>query len=226
MSKEILKKPVHLALLRPTQLEKMAAQGKISITPFGLDPKVEEVPLPVEQKEKSTHKFEIPKMPNLTKAAKKQVHLKLLHDKIPPIPEDKKPPCSSCKTAACCKVFVVNITELEYDSGVYGDAAIKIDPATFKQLRGRVLMLQLLTAPRPRKDDKPTYFLEGKMGEPCPFLTKDNKCGIYDMRPKTCRVYSCVGDPRITEEMRQGTVDLDPANILPIINNLNLRKNE
>lgn len=214
MGEGILKKPVHLALLKPTQLDKMASQGKISSTKFGLDPNVEQMPLPVEQKERAVPKLDIPKMPNLAKAAKKQVQLKIFHDRIPPIAEDKKPPCQSCKTSACCYAFVVNITELEYESGVYGDAAIKLDADTFKQLRGRGLVLPMLTAPRRQPGDKPLYFLEGKIGEPCPFLTKENRCGIYDIRPRTCRVYSCVEDPRITEGLRQGTEPMDPISIL------------
>lgn len=212
MSEDVLKKPVHLALLRPTQLEKMAMEQKIAASPFGVDPNVPAPPLPVEQKEKP-FKVALPKAPSYTKTAKKQIQLKVLHDNVPPIPEDKKPPCSTCKTAACCYVFVVNIDEIEYESGVYGDAAIKLTPEMFQQLRSRFALPQMMTAPR-QAGDKPAYYLEGKLGEPCPFLTDNKRCGIYDIRPRTCRMYTCVGDSRITEGMRQGTEPIDAVSVL------------
>lgn len=31
----------------------------------------------------------------------------------------------------------------------------------------------------------------------CPFLQKDNRCGIYEERPKSCRSYVCHEDPQI-----------------------------
>ena len=213
MSEDVLKKPVHLALLRPTQLEKMAAERKIAASPFGVDPNVATQPLPVEQKEKP-FKVTLPKSTNYAKQAKKQVQLKVLHDNVSPISADKQPPCDTCKTAACCRVFVVNIDEIEYESGLYGDAAVKITPEIFQQLRSRLLLAQMVTAPRQVSVDKPAYYLEGKMGEPCPFLLENNRCGIYEIRPRTCRVYTCVGDPRITEGMRQGTEPIDAMSVL------------
>lgn len=213
MSEDVLKKPVHVALLRPTQLDKLAAEHKIEATPFGIDPNVKSPPLPVEQKDKP-YRTSIPKAANYMKAAKKQIQLKVLHDSVPAIPEDKQPPCETCKTAACCYVFVVNITEVEYESGVYGDAAVKITPEIFDQLHSRFVLPQMVTAPRQISKDKPSYYLEGKIGEPCPFLTAEKKCGIYEYRPRTCRAYTCVGDPRITEGMRQGTESLEPGDVL------------
>lgn len=207
---DVLKKPVHLALLRPTELDKLAANKKIGQTPYGVNPKVDAQPLPVEPKPER-YKVPVPKIPTV-KAVKNQIKLKVLHDRVPPIPADKIPPCSTCKTAACCHVFVVNIDEMEYESGLYGDAAVKLTPEMYKQLRGKFILPQMLTAPRPTGAD--AYYLEGKIGEPCPFLTEDKKCGIYDIRPKTCRAYTCVGDPRITEGMRQGTEPIDAAAIL------------
>lgn len=210
MSEDVLKKPVHVALLRPTQLEKLAQAKKIETSPYGLNPNAASQPLPKELREKS---YTLPKAPNYAKQAKKRVQLKIIHDRVPPIPEGKQPPCSTCKTAACCYVFVVNIDEAEYESGLYGDAAVKLTPEIFQQLRNRFLLAQMITAPRANTETN-TYFLEGKIGEPCPFLTEDKKCGIYEIRPRTCRVYTCVGDPRITEEMRQGTEPIDPESIL------------
>ncbi len=212
MSEDILKKPIHIALLRPTQLDRLAAEHKIEASPFGVDPNVAPAPLPVAQKEKP-YKVAIPKAANYVKSAKKQVQLRVLHDRIPPLPESQKPPCDTCKTAACCYVFVVNIDELEYESGLYGDAAVKLTPEIFQQLRSKFLLPQMVTAPR-QVSSKPAYYLDGQVGQPCPFLTEDKKCGIYDIRPRTCRVYTCVGDPRITEGMRQGTEPIDAISIL------------
>ena len=209
---EILKKPVHIALLRPTQLDKLAADHKIEASSFGVDPAVKTAALPTERTEKLG--YSIPKASQYAKTAKKQVQLRVIHDNVPPIPEDKTPPCSTCKTATCCKVFVVNIEELEYESGLYGDSAIKFTPEMFQQLRSKFLALQMVAAPRQVAGDKPAYYLEGKIGEPCPFLTEDMKCGIYDIRPITCRVYSCVGDARITEDMRQGVEPIDAMSVL------------
>jgi len=207
---DILKKPVHVALLRQTHLEKLAAAKKIDQTPFGLNPNVEPQPLPKEVKEKP---YQLPKLPNIAKQVKTQLKLKVLHDRVPPIPEDKRPPCESCKTAACCRVFVVNIDPIEYESGLYGDAAVKITPEMFKQLNSRFLLASMVTAPR--ASDVDSYYLEGKLGDPCPFLDDNNRCGIYSIRPITCRVYSCVGDSRITEGMRQGTEPIDALSFLP-----------
>lgn len=205
---DVLKKPVHIALLRPTQLDKLAAQDRVTKTPFGLDPKNKLQPLPTEPK---PEKLVVPK--SGLKAVKAQVRLKVLYNNLPSIPADKIPPCDTCKTAACCQVYVVNITEMEYDSGLFGDAAVKLTVDMYNQLHSKFMMLPMLTAPR-QLNDNDAFYLEGKIGEPCPFLTPDKKCSIYDIRPKTCRVYTCVGDARITEGMRQGTEPIDAISLL------------
>lgn len=207
---DVLTRPVHVALLRPTYIATLAAQKKIVATPYGIDPNVEPVALPKERKERPYHtNFRELHGSNPVKQAKRQVQLRVLHDSIPEIPADKKPPCSSCKAAPCCTVFLVNLTQLEYESGVYGDAAVELTPQIFKQFQGRSSQLELLAAPQSTSTEESAYYLEGKMGERCPFLTDSNQCGIYDIRPKTCRTYTCVGDSRITEEMRQGIEPLD-----------------
>lgn len=211
MTDDVLKKPVHVALLRTTTLEQLAATQKIGVTPFGVDPTTERVHLPQAKKERPYH-IDIPKAANYAKLAKKRVQLRVVHDRIPAVPVDKQPPCSSCKTAACCRVFVVNLTELEYESGVYGDSAVKLTPEIYQQLQSRFAQTVMLTAPR--NTGETSYYLEGSIGQPCPFLLDDNRCGIYENRPRTCRVYTCVGDPRITEGMRQGTEPMDPISVL------------
>ncbi|NJL55421.1 YkgJ family cysteine cluster protein [bacterium] len=202
---EILKKPVHVALLRTTHVQKLVQQGKFVPTPYGVEPAID-AKLPSEPK-KSTTPSHLVKLPSsdIVKKTKKRVQLNVIHNQVAPIPEERTPPCGSCKTSACCYVFAVNITELEYESGLYGDAAVKITPEMQKQFQS----YNMLPLGMPRVADTAGYFLEGKIGEPCPFLTPDAKCGIYEIRPITCRVYSCVGDSRITEDMRQGKEPLD-----------------
>lgn len=209
MADDVLKKPVHIAVLKPTHLEKLAEAGKISATPFGVSPKPANIPLPKPEVEK-TGALGLPKLlkqqvtsSDLVKRNKQQLKLRVLHESIPPIPKDKIPPCSSCKTAACCRAFAVNITQLEYESGVYGDAAIKLTPEIYEQLKSKFLTTAVIGAPLTQLT-KTGYYLEGKIGEPCPFLTADQKCGIYDIRPVTCRAYTCAEDPRITDGMRSG----------------------
>jgi Fe-S-cluster containining protein len=209
MSEDVLKKPVHLAILKPTHIQNLADAGKISASQFGIDPAPDPMALPRPPAEpKGVGKIAFPKVAHsdLLKKHKKQVHLQVLHNSIPPLPADKIPPCDTCKTAACCLAFVVNITKDEYESGLYGDAAVELTPEMYKQLSSLYLLPVMAAAPR--INDKPSYFLEGKVGEPCPFLTADKRCGIYDIRPVTCRTYTCVGDARITEGMRQGTEEI------------------
>ena len=196
---DILKKPVHLAIIKQTHLDKLAANGKITGTKFGINP-INAIKLPIEKKEKISL---LPKVEhiNVIKQHKLRINLQVWHDShAPPTPT---PPCNDCKTAACCRAFAVNITEEEYKSGLYGDNAVQINQETYKQLQSRVLIVPLIGFPPP--NSSVAHYLEGKVGEPCPFLTVENRCGIYDIRPSTCRSYSCVLDKRITESMRQGT---------------------
>lgn len=193
---DVLKKPVHLAILRPTQLEKLAEAGVVRKTEFGLDPNKALLNLPKEAS--TTPKLSVVAPNQIAKQQRLQIRLRVLHQSIPPA--SPTPPCDSCRTAACCHVFLVNITKDEYESGLYGDAAVKITPEISEQLKSTMLMPMVLGAPI--GSEATTHYLEGKIGEPCPFLRADKKCGIYDIRPATCRSYSCVGDPRITDKMR------------------------
>lgn len=206
---DILKKPVHVALLRPAPVQHMAAAGTFKQTPYGLDPALPMPVLPKETKAASTiPRFEKPTLAvsSISKQTKRQVQLKVLHDLVPaPSPT---PPCATCKTSACCKAFVVNITEQEYESGLYGDAAVKITPEIAQQLHSRFLAVAMLGAPVVTGTDT-AYYFEGKLGEACPFLDDHNRCRIYDIRPITCRSYGCVEDPRITDALREGTEEID-----------------
>lgn len=209
---EVLKKPIHLAILKSTHIQKLAEKGVIKQSQFGVNPDAKLSPLPGPEKETKQKMTALPSGSNMLTQARKQVRLTVLHESVPPLPADKKPPCDSCKTAACCTAFIVELTQLEYESGIYGDAAVKITPEMYEQLGSRFIAATKLVAPR--VEDKTRYILEGMVGEPCPFLTDDKKCSIYDIRPVVCRTYSCVGDERITEGMRQGT---EPIGLISLV---------
>lgn len=199
---DILKKPIHIALLKPTHLQSMEASGKLPRTFVSNE---NTSPLPAEAK---TTVFKLPKVQidNTVKKAKLQVNLRVVYDTHPPIPKDKTPPCDTC-VAVCCTVFAVNISKQEYDSGLFGDNAVEITPEIVNQLGSS--FLQAARVGMPMQDAQNAYYLEGKIGERCPFLTDNNKCGIYATRPMTCRSYTCIGDDRITDDMRAGKVPLD-----------------
>lgn len=195
---DVLKKPVHAVLYKATALEQIAAEGRV--------PSSERPPLPKPAKKAAPEKFNPLagfKGNNLPKQQMQKVRLQVIHDSVPPLPPDKIPPCDTCKTVACCTAFLVEITDLEYESGYYGEHAIKIEAEAAKQLKSRGLLLTRYTDPV-GNEDTPQYYLEGRTGTPCPFLQDDNRCGIYEHRPLTCRSYTCIDDPRITEAVRQG----------------------
>jgi Fe-S-cluster containining protein len=209
---EILKKPVHHILVKPTHLQKMVKEGRL---PEALVDK--QVPLPQEPKpskkpkkrlqvlqQAKKQRLNMPSAREMRKQQQVRLRLSTIHNSIPPLDGDLTPPCDECKTSACCYAFIVGITEMEYESGLYGDFAIKIDEDTLKQLRGKVLLPTTMNGPNPfsKKDQ---YVLEGMIGSPCPFLQEDGRCGVYDTRPITCRTYTCVVDDRITQGMRDGT---------------------
>ncbi len=137
-----------------------------------------------------------------------RTRLRVMHDSVPKVPAELAPPCHECKTAACCRAFLVDITREEYESGLYGDHAIKLTPEMQEQLSLSPTSWLAFAAAQGSSmfagRSENMYVLEGLMGQPCPFLKADNKCGIYEYRPLTCRVYTCVGDSRVTQRMRDG----------------------
>lgn len=204
---EILDKPVHIALIKPSHLEQLAREGRV---PAALQDKVE---LPKEQPKKKSKtglvsfeylpkaSFNAPTGASVRKQTLLRTKLKVIHESVPD--PDPAPPCSSC-VAVCCKAFLVRLTEDEYESGLYGEYAVKFSPEMLKQLRSGNLAYIALNGPSPFSEDT-QYVLDGMMGEPCPFLDKNDNCSIYEHRPTVCRAYSCVGDDRVTQEMRDGT---------------------
>jgi Fe-S-cluster containining protein len=109
---------------------------------------------------------------------------------------------------------MVNITPEEYSSGLYGEYAVKLTHQDAKNLgSGRFTQLATMRMPTiyTMKEGESQYFLEGPVGTPCPMLQEDGKCGIYEKRPITCRTYTCVGDDRITQDMRDGKVNIEES---------------
>ena len=215
---EVIKKPVHLAILKESHIQKLAREGKLKEQSFALS-SPEKVTLPTTGS-KPRLTYNAPRGPDVVKQMRLRTHLRVIHDKSPPLPTDKQPPCDTCKTAACCKAFVVHITKEEYESGLYGDAAIEITEEMRQQLpsTSRNFLHTAIQMPNIVFDTAHSYFLEGMIGEPCKFLGKDNRCTIYDIRPLTCRQYSCVDDPRITQGMRDGTEDIRDTVIDRLLN--------
>lgn len=200
---DILKKPVHSVLIPITHIERLQNAGKLPKNAVSID--TEHAELPTEKQEKPA-RVQIPKIETV-KAPKQQklrTRLKVLHQALPEFPEEVKPPCNTCKASPCCKAFLVELTQEEYDSGLYDQYAVKLPKESKEQLRYNFTMfLSTVTVASALQEDRDSYYLEGKIGEDCPFL-KNNRCSIYEDRPIVCRLYTCVGDPRITEEMRQG----------------------
>lgn len=203
MSEDVLKKPVHVVVLKDAYIRQLQDKGKLPKTAVS----TEVPPRPVLPREEKVRpqgvvRPAIPKS-NVVRKTATQTKLRVLYDRIPPLPADKVPPCNTC-VAACCYAFIVEITKEEYDSGLYGDAAVKITPDMAKQFKGTIGSFHTMLVPTIQSmTDENVYLLEGKVGEPCPFLD-GTKCSIYDDRPVVCRTYTCVDDPRITDDMRAG----------------------
>jgi Predicted Fe-S-cluster oxidoreductase len=53
------------------------------------------------------------------------------------------------------------------------------------------------------KDGKTLLLLKKGPGLVCPFLGSDNRCTIYEIRPKTCKEYTCKNDPILYQLWRQ-----------------------
>lgn len=159
------------------------------------------VPEVVEKAPSTFQKLNVPKFNKLpiTKV-KEQDRIRVKLDMVYATLESPNPvpPCDTCETSACCYMFYVPITEEEYSSGRYEGVAVSVSPEAADQLEST----HRLPKNPLRVPGEPVYYLEGVPGEPCPYL-KDNRCSIYAHRPLICRTYSCVNDPRITEDMRK-----------------------
>jgi Fe-S-cluster containining protein len=205
---DVLKKPVHAVVLKPHHLQELHRKGKLpssgavrSLPPQQTLPKAKK---PVKKRYNPLAGFDMKSVAKPARDAMRKTRLTVLHNSLPSLPQNLQPPCTECKTSACCIAFVVSITKDEYESGYYEPYAVELDPQYMKQIKGSVLLPSTATSPVHGITDEAEYYLEGRLGEPCPFL-ENNRCSIYDQRPITCRIYTCVGDKRITQAMRDGT---------------------
>lgn len=172
-------KKVHLALIKPLHA---------TVAPPAPEPGPEPSRLDEALKQAAT----------VTVKTQGRVKLRLFHANAP---TPKKAPCETCKSAACCKAFLVRITEEEYKSGLYDPYAVAFTDNVIQQLQSDFLLPAMMAVPNLLQTTGTQYYLEGAVNQPCPFL-KDNKCSIYEDRPYVCRTYTCVDDPRITDEIR------------------------
>lgn len=202
---DVLKKPVHTALIPLTHIQTLQAEGKLPKNAVSLETP-EPIGLP-QNKPVATSRMKLPisGASEIFRKEKMKTRLRVLYDKVPSIPKDKKPPCDTCTEAPCCKAFMVELTQDEYDSGLFADYAVKLTEEARNQLKFNVgtVILSLNALPLLLSRDD-VYYLEGEAGQPCPYLDNKNRCTIYNDRPVVCRSYTCVGDSRITEQMRTG----------------------
>jgi len=215
---DLLQKPVHVAILRPAHVQKLAQEGKLpqrllSIPVRNIPDLPDGKPAPTE-KPVASYAAAARRGAKARREVMLRTKLHVIHNNVPPLPKDQQPPCHDCKNSACCYAFMVNITAEEYESGLYGDYAVKLTHKDAENLGdGRFARIATMRTPAVHDivEGQPQYYLEGPVGRACPMLQEDGKCGIYEKRPITCRVYTCVGDKRITEEMRNGDIDIEEA---------------
>tara|TARA_R100001244_G_scaffold36778_2_gene33641 strand:- start:18191 stop:18835 length:645 start_codon:yes stop_codon:yes gene_type:complete len=198
------KQPVHEALYRPTLLDTLTKEGRLDQdAPFSIKtpakvqlPKKERSPVAKFNPLSALSKVSVPKN---TRSMALRTRLRVLYDTIPPLEPEKVPDCSSC-SGACCRIFLVFLTQEEYESGFYGDAAVRVTEESARQL---TQSYPALAAAIKHSSTGAVYLLEGPEGVVCPFLSETNSCGIYEDRPLVCRTYTCVDDLRVTEEMKK-----------------------
>ncbi len=201
-AEDILKRPVHEILHTKTPIETTPKKFHHSYERVN-----EKQPLPEEPKpENPTTLLKMDMgspFGDFRKQEKLKRRLSVIYASIPKMAPDKVPPCSTC-VAVCCSSYIVPILKEEYESGIYGEYAVKLTVAALKQLKTQHnLPFKWL----PNDDQKDAYVLEGEVGQDCPYLGADRRCTIYESRPRTCRVYTCKDDARITDDMRSGKVD-------------------
>jgi len=211
---DVLKKPVHLAILRPSHLQQLVKEGRLPDYVLSV-PTPEKQPLPQEPK-KARRRLPTYNIPEVAARGAKLREEHLLRSRVrlfhKNAPKSAPAPCDECSTAACCVAFLVNLTPDEYNSGLYGEYAVKLTVKDAKAIgMGRIALLATMHVISVHTiKDEDHYYLEGPIGVSCPLL-QNGRCSIYDQRPMTCRTYSCADDERITQGMRDGTADIELA---------------
>lgn len=80
--------------------------------------------------------------------------------------------CSQC--GICCRLFLINLNEKEYRSGIYKTQLQKFG----------------MIDDFPKAEACGANFLKQKSGGSCWYL-KSNKCSIHNIRPQACRNFFC-----------------------------------
>lgn len=90
--------------------------------------------------------------------------------------------CRSC--GSCCRLFLINLTEKEFNSGEYLTESDNHDHFDdFDSVEEYGLNI-----------------LKKNIDESCVYLL-DNKCSVYDNRPEVCRDFYCGSDRKEFSEM-------------------------
>ena len=211
---DILKSPVHVAVIKESHVSRLVREGKLKDVPFGLSGsgvQAQRLPRAPTEPEPPSFKNRMSSLVRGSQIRKKSLtraRLRVIYDAVPPLTGDAVPPCESC-VAPCCSAFVIFLTPEEYESSFLGEHAVKITPEMQEQFTGVALapsVVSVLAAKNSplTKGSPDIHMLEGAIGVTCPFLGEDKRCSIYEHRPWVCRTYTCVGDARITDAMRKG----------------------
>ena len=90
--------------------------------------------------------------------------------------------CSQC--GVCCKLFVINLNEEEYNSKEYKTVFEKFGHFDWEEAEmiGANLLMQ-------KEDGKSCIYLE------------DGKCSIHESRPKVCRAFFCESKEEWCQDM-------------------------
>ena len=191
----------HVAILRETHVERLARENRL---PKAAIPRPERKEQPAKLPSFNIE-HKLTRHKTKQEEAMKRRRLNVLYDAVPPFPPEHEPPCGTCKAVPCCVATVIPLTKEEFESGNFGEYAVKLTKEVRKQLRSGIVG-RFLTALIPGYEKEgDLHVLDSAVGDPCPFLRDDNKCSIYEKRPLACRMYTCVTDPNIDQEVRDGT---------------------
>jgi Fe-S-cluster containining protein len=110
---------------------------------------------------------------------------------------EKQAQCrSGC--SACCRHYVTSVEPIEILAIHFHIHSLDQYPDLLFALHGRVAKFKQILVKEIADNEAEDralhrYFLRGV---PCPFLDKDEKCGIYASRPMACRMFFSASAPR------------------------------
>lgn len=206
---DVRKKPVNPVLHKKTPYDEIRETRKLTHSVVSLPDAIQQ-PLPTEP---ASRKFKVVKDTRLLDAAKRRtkpanqklIHrLKVVQAQLPVAKAD----CASCSSSPCCYRYPTFLTPEEYRTGLYGDNAIELTPEILDQFRHVThlyIYLPYLAYFYGSPASYSHFVLKKREDGGCVYLDKHNKCSIYSQRPLSCRLYTCDGDPAITQEMKDGS---------------------